>query len=323
MKTYVLYHGNCFDGMASAWAFNKYYEHEVAFGKWRGDKPIFIPVVYGVDAPTIEPDSIVFLLDFSFPVTTMAILIGAMRHVTVIDHHKTAEAALTELWDDLPLYDREEKFHMVFDLEKSGARLTWEFFFPKHEAPPLILYVEDRDLWRSKLPQSEAINAFIQSYPMDLVNYDEVATQLGASMSNEESLLENCAEMGRAISRYKATMTAKMCESPRMVTLKSVNGGSHHVPVVNASMLFSECGDYLCKAHPESPFAAYYFDRGDGIRQWGMRGRGTFDTTTVAKHYGGGGHRDASGFQQPIPYGGTLVEEPEDPEEIKLHNKLD
>lgn len=313
METYVLYHGNCFDGMASAWAASKFFQNEMEWGRRNKHGVVsYIPVLHGAEIPMMEPDSTVYIVDFSYPGNTLHSLLEVMRHVYVIDHHKTAEQSLGEFYNTLTDFEREEKFHMVFDMEKSGARLTWEFFFPDHEAPPLVLYVEDRDLWRFKLPQSEAINAFIQSYPMDLVNYDELSSQLGASMSNEESLLENCAEMGRAIARYKATMTAKMCESPRMVTLYDVSGKGHHVPVVNASMLFSECGDYLCKAHPESPFAAYYFDRGDGIRQWGMRGRGTFDTTIVAKHYGGGGHRDASGFQQSIPYGGQLVEEPDD-----------
>lgn len=39
-----------------------------------------------------------------------------------------------------------------FDMDKSGAALAWEFFFPGKEAPRLIKFVEDQDLWRWEVP---------------------------------------------------------------------------------------------------------------------------------------------------------------------------
>ena len=37
--------------------------------------------------------------------------------------------------------------------------------------------------------------------------------------------------------------------------------GGHLVPVVNASVFFSEVGERLCQLYPDAPFAGYYFDR--------------------------------------------------------------
>lgn len=44
-----------------------------------------------------------------------------------------------------------------FDLDRSGAAIAWEHF-NRDAAPDLIRYVEDRDLWRWSLPDSEAVS---------------------------------------------------------------------------------------------------------------------------------------------------------------------
>jgi len=73
--------------------------------------------------------------------------------------------------------------------------------------------------------------------------------------------------------------------------------GGYEIPVVNASVLFSEVGHELClKGLFTKLFSAYYFDR-NNKRQWGLRSIGDFDVSEIAKKYGGGGHRNAAGFE--------------------------
>jgi len=67
-------------------------------------------------------------------------------------------------------------------------------------------------------------------------------------------------------------------------------------PVANATVFFSEVGEALLDMNPTAPFSAYYSDRGDGKRQWGLRSRPEFDCSVVAKAFGGGGHKQAAGF---------------------------
>ena len=87
----------------------------------------------------------------------------------------------------------------------------------------------------------------------------------------------------------------------RQAVMREVGG--HKVPVANGTVFFSEVGEELCKAYPEAPFAAYYMDRADGKRQWGLRSRTGFDVSAIAKQYGGGGHQAAAGFTEPAPPG--------------------
>src|SRR5207248_5779090 len=73
--------------------------------------------------------------------------------------------------------------------------------------------------------------------------------------------------------------------------------GGITVPVINITpQNASDHIDSLLKRHPDAPFGASFFLRGDGRWQFSLRARGDFDVSEVAKRYGGGGHRAASGF---------------------------
>lgn len=280
MKNVVLYHGNCFDGMAAAWA------------AWKklGDDAEYIPVNYGQSLPsgiiTDERDTNLYIIDFSYSREVLLDIKEYVNKLVVLDHHKTAEADLKGL------------DFCQFDMSKSGALLAWEYFHWEKDSggmfygedefnppvPKLIQYVEDRDLWRFALPHSHEINAYIQSFPMDIDNYDSTAKML-------EDNFDGCRLAGFAIERYKDTMVKIQCKNAVISPI-----GGYQVPVVNSTILFSEVGNQLCKDYPDAPFAAYYSIRRDGKKQFGLRSIGDFDVSEVAKKYGGGGHKNASGF---------------------------
>lgn len=288
----VLYHGNCFDGMASAWA---------AWRKFK-DRAEYIPCFYGdkkmengIMQDCFENANInyeYYILDFSFPRDLMIAMANKAKKIVVLDHHKTAQANCKGL------------DFCIFDMEKSGARLAWEYLHSFNEEPglvsnlkdlqipQLIQYVEDRDLWRYALPFSKEINAFIQSWPMTIEHYEEIYLDL-------ESSLTAARTQGMAIERYKQTMVEAQCKKVRFYIL-----GGYKVPVVNSSILFSEVGHQLCKEYPTFKFAAYYVDREDGLRQWGLHSIGDFDVSEVAKKYNGGGHKNAAGFVTAISFYG-------------------
>lgn len=261
----VLYHADCYDGFGAAWA------------AWKalGDAARYEPVRYGDSAPALHncDQGTLYVLDFSFPLETFVALAKEFK-VVVLDHHKTAHDDLVSLTARPGL----RGLHVRFDMEKSGARLAWEHFHPGIAPPRLIDYVEDRDLWRFALPMSREVSATLRSYPMDFRVWDALNTDVLAAE-------------GVAILRFQDRMVAQMADNARLTIL-----GGHVVPAVNATLFFSEVGDLLCRRHPDVPFAAYWFDRGDGRRQWGLRSRHGFDVSAVAKRYGGGGHPGAAGF---------------------------
>ena len=165
--------------------------------------------------------------------------------------------------------------------------LAWEWWHPAPaKAPRLIRYLQDRDLWRFELLSSREVTAWIQSYPFDFNQWDILAETLAHDFGGV------IAE-GNAILRFKTQQVEHMCEYAQIRFL-----GGYKVHVANATCFFSEVGERLCELYPDESFAGYYFDRSEVARQWGLRSRGGFDVSKVAKEYGGGGHASASGFTE-------------------------
>lgn len=159
-----IYHGGqCLDGFVSAWVVSQFFPQAEFVGCNYGDAP---PNVSGMD---------VVIVDFSWPRATLLEMKKKAKSLVVLDHHQTAQAELQGL------------DFCVFDMEKSGARLAWEWVIeknpkfhllpdnaPLHYVPVLVAMVEDRDLWRFDLPYSREINAALRSYPLTFKAFDDL-----------------------------------------------------------------------------------------------------------------------------------------------------
>lgn len=84
-------------------------------------------------------------------------LVEESETTEVCDHHESARALLEELAAEYP-----DKLSVVFDTKRSGARIAWERYFPEQPLPPVVAYVEDRDLWQWRLPASREVNEALQ-----------------------------------------------------------------------------------------------------------------------------------------------------------------
>ena len=257
----VLYHANCADGFGAAWS------------AWRklGDKADYIPVQHGVPPPELPEATFVYILDFSYARATIEEMSARYASIQIIDHHRTAEKELHGLQ------------YALFDLTKSGAVLSWEFFHPGKPVPLLLQYVMDRDLWTHKLSNSREVFAALSSYPMDF----KVWNQLEVSILAKE---------GVPIVRYLKEMVKLVCDQARFETV-----AGYRVPVVNTAVHGSEVGEELLSRFMEVPFAVSYFDRADGIRQWSLRSRADFDVSEIARSFQNGGHPQAAGFETKLP----------------------
>jgi hypothetical protein len=261
----VLYHASCPDGFTAAWA------------AWRkfGDAAEYLPVQYGPGQ--VPPDVTgrdVLILDFSYPRALLLEMYAKAKSLRVLDHHVSAQKDLAGL------------DFCVFDMERSGAGLAWDELHDREQLasrPDLVDYVEDRDLWRFKLPDSRAINAYIGSFEFSFEKWTELADEFIDS--------ERIVGIGEALLRGVDRYVASMAKQARLVTL-----AGYVVPCVNAPYLnTSELVGHLAEQVPEA-FAVGWFQRGDGLYQYSLRSQGSFDVSELAKQFGGGGHRNAAGF---------------------------
>lgn len=284
-KTLVLFHANCADGFASAW---------IAHRKF-GDDAEYIPVQYGQEPPDVanDKDRPLYILDFSYSRNVMFRL-AALRHaeMIVLDHHKTAQAALDGLEIELAANNCGDALTAHFDMGKSGARLSWEFFFSREPIPYLVRLVEDRDLWRWKLPDSREFSAAIASYPKTFEVWDRLGKNINEPRCEcYDEYGDSLIEQGSAILRYQQQLVDSACENATEIEMDG-----HKVLSVNSTVLFSEIAGKLAE---NRPFGAAYFIRADGKKQWSLRSRDEgVDVSEVAKRHGGGGHRNAAGWEE-------------------------
>lgn len=224
-------------------------------------------VQYGQPPPDVKGRR-VYIFDFSYPRIVMERLMREAVQLQCFDHHKTAEAELY----GLPGCN--------FDMERSGGRLAWEYFFPGDTAPWLVNYTEDRDLWKHELPNSEEINAGLRSFPLNFTTWDELSSGPGQLIGD-----------GIAILRRERQIIDEHIKHAHKVTI-----AGHQVLAVNATVLFSNIAGELAKGRP---FGVAWFERADGKRQFSLRSdENGVDVSEVAVKFGGGGHKHAAGYEQ-------------------------
>lgn len=270
MKTYVLYHANCTDGFGAAWGAWNYHK----------ENAIYIPVQHGNPVPEMEPESQIYILDFCYPFDVLKELASKQNIVVVIDHHKTSQESLPEIVPPNLL--------CYFDMNQSGAMMSWKYWWPSSRCiPELVDYIQDRDLWQWKLPQSHEVSAALSSYPMDFTLWNNL--QIDQLKTEGKSVLRHTMQQASALAGNAFPMEV----------------GGYQVHVVNATNFISEVCELICLCYPGEPFAASYKDLSDAKRVWSLRTiHADFDVSKIAKRYGGGGHRAAAGFTQPTGWPG-------------------
>ena len=266
----VIYHHNCADGFSAAWVFHHYFQQHTT-----GRTPEFVPGRYGYPPPDVTGRE-VYLVDFSYRRDVVAHMVAQAARVTLIDHHQTALQDLAGL----------PGLVTFTDLHRSGATLAWDYLFPGEQRPPLLGHVEDRDLWRFKLPGTREIQALVFSYEYTFERWDELMA------ADQVQLLEMTAA-GAAIERKHRKDVAELvaaCRRRMLIAGHDVWAAS--LPYTMAS----DGGELLASGEP---FGAVYWDTADH-RQFSLRSRDAgLDVAAICQGFGGGGHRNAAGFRVP------------------------
>ena len=310
MKPLVIYHDNCADGFGAAFA---------AWLKF-GDHAEYMALQY--------PDTInqalvynreVYILDFSFPRYTMDAVFADAKRVVWLDHHKTAfelyglhPNGKDELWvdDENPAFNgiAHSMDRIVLDNNHSGAMLAWSYFQEATEPPMLIKHIDDYDRWQFKLEGTKEFNKALWSYaPWSFEQWAGIV-----SLPPEDYYMEGAAIL-RAHEQNVAAVVkgaGKSCnisyvelELQEDSTKRSIQ---HYVMGLAANCpphLASDVGHQL--ATQSGTYGLVWYVNKEGKCMCSLRSNGDYDVSTIAKAFGGGGHKNAAGFEVGIQ---TLLE---------------
>lgn len=279
-STLCIYHAHCADGFGAAWVVRRRLGSDVEC----------YAASHGEPAPDASGKHVV-IVDFAYSFDVLTTMASTALSVLVIDHHKTAQAELAnvapapEHWQQAPLTG----LHAVFDMNRSGAGLTWDYYFKGTPRPDLINHIEDRDLWRFTLEGTREITAALFSHPHDFERWDELMTTPVSALHRE----------GVAIERSRQKELAGLLRATRRrMVIDGFDVPAANLPFTHAS----DAGHLMCTGEP---FAAVYWDTPKG-RSFSLRSTDAGeDVAAIAERFGGGGHRNAAGFS--VPYGHELT----------------
>lgn len=285
-KTICVYHGNCADGFTAAWVVMQRYLSKAQADKEMNlpeeEVPVFYAGVYQkpVDLEVFKNNHVI-IVDFSYSRAKMQEICEVAQSVIWIDHHKSAMLDMEGFkWNNFEAYT---------DLTRSGAGLAWDYFMGPHdERPALVNIVEDRDLWKFKLPDTRVLQAYIFSFKYSFETWDALCDEM--ENSDARAL---AASAGESIERKHF----KDIDELLPICTRHIRIAGHIVPCANLPYtMVSDAGHILAERNP-SLFGVYYYDGMSG-RNFSLRSvEGGMDVSVIAKQFGGGGHERAAGFR--------------------------
>lgn len=274
-KIIGIYHKDCLDGTTAAAVLLKKFP-----------KVILCPLSHrytqkelGNIVKETSASTIVFIVDFSLRESDTEKLITKAQEIINIDHHIGAEEMLRIL-------DKKyETFNYIFDNNRSGASLTWIYFYGKKNIPKIIQYVEDSDLFRFLLGNK---TRYASSY---LYSLSGKPREILSLIKKGEEAVKKILQKGKLIWEYRDELAKLLLKTVSPFTIKV---GKYIVPIHNTpEFLRSDVGNALAVKLKKT--VATFVINDDTVR---FHFRGTNDHTPsaldLAKILDGGGHRNAA-----------------------------
>ena len=316
----VIIHDTDADGIAAAWAilngFKNEYSETILIPQRAGDNEIPL---------NLQDNDSVYLVDRSYPWGILLSLSEQVFSVTVIDHHKTALLHYCEEAVESNKYELESttlcntslffdygNITVHIDLTHSACMLAYLWSKehcidpdPSIKVPWFIEYIEDRDMWWFKLPDSKAINAGLY--------YSGITIELLDGLCNTNSIpsvIHITKDIGTVVNNTVLKIIKGIAHGPtvrnrRLIYEETLHGTPSiihsYVFVCCPFSLISELGDYMLNCKDEefnTPDVVVCYNQTAEGYIYSLRSK--IDVLWLAKKFNGGGHPKACGFSSTL-----------------------
>ena len=268
----IIYHGNCPDGFGGAWT---------AYQKF-GEEAEYIGVSWQTPPPDLT-DKEVYIIDFSYNAEETEQILAETKSLTALDHHITTKAVTESIPDHL------------YGVDRSGATLAWDYFFPEENTPVFLKYLEDLDLWKFDLPRSKDFSYFISTVPFNFKEWTNLIEDFEDDKKREEYL-----DKGAEIRKEKEEMMERMISESPEANIEGYKTRAVHIPdemATEARTIVSQLGNAIVNRGYEVGVIWSYTN--DGRVKVSLRSEkdGQVDVAKIAEKFGGGGHHSAASFK--------------------------
>jgi len=274
----IVTHKNCSDGMGSVWALAEV----IGLSPGMLDDSVYF-AQYGAFELTVDAfrDKYVLFTDFSLKRDEMEAIYKVAKKVVVIDHHITAQKELNGL------------DNVWFDVNESGATLTYKVLSGDKNVPACLTYIKDRDLWLHDLQDTHAFTEGFKKLvrPNNLFDLDEFDIHDVKQFINDVTTVRV---------EYKEELVDKIGNIDKV---KDVNVNGTVIGMINNHEFISEVGNKIAREHPSGISGQWFIsedENGEPFIVISLRGVGDVDVSDIAKVYKGGGHKLAAGFSIPV-----------------------
>jgi oligoribonuclease NrnB/cAMP/cGMP phosphodiesterase (DHH superfamily) len=284
----VVFHDNCMDGMTSA-----------AVAYLYANVKRFIPMNYTTQIVFEEfENKNVIVLDFSFKREVLIKLQTICKKIVIIDHHISA------------MKDLEGLKNCIFDMNHCGAYLTYRYFtdepdhgyigeeeYTEKNVPKFIKLIQDRDLWTWSLrefsePLNYALNFIHKGEPMmeQIISYSEYI------QDSSDLSLKLLVKIGKLELETNRNWCAKESQkaSRKNINIENKIYSVMAIYLKDEVKLISELSEYLYN-HYDIDFTMVWYKELEDYRISFRTNKENIDVSLIAKTFGGGGHKKASG----------------------------
>lgn len=250
----------------------------------------------------------VIMIDISFPIAKLKELGKICNHLTVIDHHisflkdfvtefpttafGTINSLVTKGWGILTEFN----FTYVYEANKAACEIGWEYLFPNEAVPYAVTLIGRYDTWRQNEGNWEEETLPFKYYMYGNCNSTEsFPVWLFEKDLEEKFLTYEAVTSGREIMRYQETMDESIA-SKNYFVMEDVFGGLTAI-CLNYYPFSSETLKSIWNPELYDIMVGFCYV---GNNKWSVSLRSVgdkVDCSVIAKSKGGGGHRNAAGYE--------------------------
>lgn len=223
-----------------------------------------------------QEDDIVYLLDFSFQGNMEKAFKKLGDRLIFIDHHKTSIEEIEGL-----------DVKGIRQIGKAACRLCWSYFYPNIPEPEAITLIGRYDVWD--------LNEKVEDFQLGigLLYLDPESPNWKTLFKSDETLIENICEKGKTIKKYLSIKNEDFAQKNSF----EINIDGYRAICLNLRS-GSKPFDSIFDSNRHDIMLSFIKMKDDNI--WNLsfysKDNGP-DVSELAKKYGGGGHKNASGCE--------------------------
>lgn len=277
----VFYHSPCQDGLGAAYVAYKYSkDHNLTYE--------FIGITNNQDGFSnnlnIKEKNVIFF-DIAPNDTQIQQLKDNNTNFYIVDHHKTNESRLKSY------------SNVIFNMNKSGVGLAWDYFYPNQKMPLFLQMIQDRDLWTWTIPGSK-------EFCNGLFTYGRLAETLQESFDLFESIHSDSAKYNEVFTVGSILEKKRLKDIDYMAKTasnKTYIYKGYTVCIVNCDHEYaSDLGHTILKNYNYDFVVCWRYNHMNEEYWLSLRADNKVDVSEICKEYGGGGHKNAAGCNTKI-----------------------